>query len=98
MNDLKESIEKSIKTSDLIGKRETLQQGLLAAKLNLDRYELNMQISRAHRPLKSEDNSNCQPLPSSLAGGTLMRLEENLFNYRLQESQKSLFHRCLQKN
>ena len=62
MNDLKESIEKSIKTSDLIGKRETLQQGLLAAKLNLDRYELNMQISRAHRPLKSEDNSNCQPI------------------------------------
>ena len=97
MKDLKESIEQSIKTLDLIGKLETLQQenedlrnrsmrsilifrglpesekkrndsweevsqnlvSLLAAKVNLDRYELNIQISRAHRTQKSENNSNC---------------------------------------
>ena len=95
MDDLKESIEQSIKTLDLIGKVETLQQEnedlrnrsmkstlifrglpesekndsweevsqnlvcLLAAKLNLDCYELNMEISHAYRPPKSENNSNC---------------------------------------
>ena len=99
MNNLKKSIEKEIKTSDLTGKIETLQQenedlqnrlmrstlifcgvpesekkndsweevfqnlvGLLVAKLNLDHYELNMQISHAYRTLKSENNSNCQPI------------------------------------
>lgn len=86
INDLKKSVEESIKTSDLIGIIETMEPenkdlrnvsmistlifrgvpksekkkdsweaasqnrvSLLAAKLNMDCYELNMQISSAHR-------------------------------------------------
>lgn len=36
--------------------------GLLEARLNLDCYKLNMQISNAHRTPKSEDNNNCRPI------------------------------------
>ena len=129
MNDLEESIEESIKTSNSIGKIETLEQEnedlrnrsmistfgiwtndsweevsqnlvvLLAAKLNLDPYELNMQISRVHRTPKSYIIVTVDPsLPNPSAGGMSMRLEKNSFSSMPQESQKPLFHRCFQKN
>ena len=135
MNYFKVSAEKSIKTSDLLGKTDIATRkwgftkqineiyfkfpwitriwkkkkkkkdsweevsqtlvGLLAARLNLDCFELNKQISIAHRTLKSEDNNNYWPIFAQVVS---WRLEENSFNSMQQECWKSVFHILFQKN
>lgn len=59
-------------------------------KLNLDYYELELQISRTHQTPESADKY----LHNSLTAALLMICEDNSSNFPLQSNNKSRYYKC----